>query len=99
MMRRLLFELLIFMLPFVGFMIWRRAQILRGRPAPTWPWLMLVGVGFVLVAGSVAFEALTGRHEGQIYVPSEVQADGTVVPGHYVPKPALPTSPPESPPK
>ena len=89
MIRRILLDLLLFLLPFVLYAIyWRLAR--KGDPeqaARPHPWAMLFIAGLALVAASFVWLGLTeGEHEKGVYVPPHNE-NGKVVPGHIEKKP------------
>jgi hypothetical protein len=86
--RVLLVRLLLFAAPFVGWFVWREVARRTGRPMGSTPWAWLVAAGALLAALSLAATALfhIGPDTGT-YVPAEVRADGTIAPGHFVPRP------------
>jgi heme/copper-type cytochrome/quinol oxidase subunit 3 len=89
MIRRLLIDLLLFLLPFALYGIyWRLAR--KGDPkqaAKPHPWAMLFIAGLALVAASFVWLGLTEGTRGQgVYVPAHTE-DGKVVPGRIEKKP------------
>jgi Family of unknown function (DUF6111) len=89
MIRRILFDLLLFLSPFVLYGIyWRLAR--KGDPAQAQrphPWALLFICGLVLVAASFVWLGLTeGEGTGGVYVPPH-DVNGHVVPGHVEKKP------------
>jgi hypothetical protein len=84
MIRRALFDLLLFVSPFVLYALYLRLapKTEPNAPGRTHPWTLLFGTGLVLVVLSFL---LLGFEEGQgergIYVPPHVE-NGQVVPGH-----------------
>lgn len=107
-MTRVLYEVLLFALPFIVFFsyaVWansrRRA---RGDDPLQTPWYWLVVLGLVFaIAGFFIISATQPAHTGR-YIPAQVGPDGKIIPGHYegdggppvVPPPHAP--PPEPPP-
>jgi hypothetical protein len=98
MTRRILFELMLFVLPFVAFWVWRWARGRAGAPLPSWPWIKLVAAGLVIVTISITVQSLTQpRHVNERWVPAQVGPDGQLIPGRFEPvdptTPALPPPP------
>jgi len=86
MIRRILFEMLLFLLPFalyaVYWKLWTREE---NAPAPRHPWTILFASGLGLVAASFLIWGITeGAGEAGRYVPPHVE-DGRIVPGHVEP--------------
>ncbi len=81
MLRILLFYILPFLLPFVGFFTYRYL-VTRGQPLlQSTPWFVLSAAGLALVSVSLVTLALTGGWErGGDYVPPRIE-DGRIVPG------------------
>jgi hypothetical protein len=82
MIRRVLFEVLLFLTPFAlyGAYWW-----LSGRTSRKHPWPTLFVIGLVLVVLSFIWWALSeGDGPGGVYVPPHVE-DGRVVPGRVEP--------------
>ena len=86
MIRRLLFETLLFLLPFALYGIyWRLSERDESAPKPVHPWTVLFASGLSLVAASFLIWGITeGAGEQGVYVPPHVE-NGRVVPGHVVP--------------
>ncbi|HXJ02140.1 MAG TPA: DUF6111 family protein [Micropepsaceae bacterium] len=86
MIRRIFFEMLLFLLPFALYgAYWRLSKREETAPAPRHPWTILFASGLVLVAASFLFWGITeGSGEQGKYVPPHV-VDGRVVPGHVEP--------------
>ena len=86
MIRRFLYELLLFLLPFALYAAYLRVS--KGEevgPARSHPWTMLFISGLVLVAASFLILGLVeGAGQRGTYVPPHVE-DGRVVPGHVEP--------------
>jgi hypothetical protein len=87
MIRRILYEVLLFLLPFALYGIyWRLSG--RGRPEEAQrphPWVTLFICGLVLVAASFFFWAYEdGEATDGTYVPPHVE-DGRIVPGRVEP--------------
>ena len=78
-------------LPFVGWILWRRLSRSAQHPSQSmreapWHWLGLAGVVLVAVTlGSIAL--FTGGTPGEVYQPPRV-VDGEVLPGRH--RPAAP---------
>jgi len=89
MIRRIAFEILLFLLPFALYgAYWRLAKRDETEPAPAHPWTILFASGLVLVTASFLIWGITeGAGEQGVYVAPHVQ-DGRVVPGHV--EPSLP---------
>ena len=88
MIRRILFETLLFLLPFALYGAYLRlAKRDENAPAPQHPWTILFASGLVLVAASFLIWGITeGAGEQGVYVPPHVE-NGRVVPGHVEPGP------------
>jgi len=86
--RILLIRLAIFLLPFLGWALWRAIALRRGRTVGRAPWAWLIGGGALLVALSLVVTVLVpaGPDTGT-YVPGQVGPDGRVTAGHFVPRP------------
>lgn len=89
MIRRILFDLLLFLLPFALYAIyWRLAR--KGDPeqaARPHPWAVLFISGLLLVAASFVWLGLTEGEKGNgVYVPPRSE-NGRIVPGHIEKKP------------
>jgi hypothetical protein len=83
-LRILLPRLLLFILPFALWFVWRRIALRTGRPMGSAPWTWLIAVGALLVAASLlATVAFQPDNRGETYVPAEVGADGRVAPGRF----------------
>ena len=85
MIRRILYELLLFLSPFALYAAyWRlaaREQAEGVRHAHPWTWLFASGL--LLVAASLVYWGLTaGEPADRTYVPPHVE-NGQVVPGHF----------------
>lgn len=84
MMRRILYEFLLFILPFVAYGIWWRYALRHRDDAhlQKTPWARLVIVGLSLVVASFFFWRWEeGDHRDGTYVPARVK-DGKIIPGH-----------------
>lgn len=90
MIRRILFDLLLFLLPFALYAIyWRLAR--KGDPvqaARPHPWAVLFICGLGLVAASFVWLGFTegDRNKNGVYVPPHSE-NGRIVPGHIEKKP------------
>ena len=82
MIRRLMFDILLFLLPFALYgLYWRFSPSPNGRNA-NHPWSYLLISGLVLVAASFVVLGVTeGSGQQGIYTPAHVE-NGRVVPGH-----------------
>jgi hypothetical protein len=106
--QRALVELLLFLIPFAVFLIYRAAsRDLRIRDP--WPWTRLVIIGAVIaILGLILPPLLAPRETGKCYDPIRREANGTVVPPKEIPcvnasmpggqtEPVTPTTPPVAP--
>ena len=87
MMRRVLFETLLFLLPFGLYALyWRLSQMKEGQaPSHAHPWTILFASGLGLVIVSFLFWGITeGAGEKGVYVPPHLE-DGVIVPGRVEP--------------
>ena len=86
MIRRIVYDLLLFLLPFALYgLYWRVSGAERG--ARSHPWTLLFIAGLLLVIASFVLWGLTdGESRDGIYVPPHV-VNGEVVPGHVEPSP------------
>jgi hypothetical protein len=86
MIRRIAFELLLFLLPFALYGAYLRlAKRDEEAPARPHPWTILFTSGLVLVAASFLIWGITeGAGQQGVYVAPHVE-DGRVVPGHVEP--------------
>jgi hypothetical protein len=86
MIRRIFYELLLFLLPFALYgAYWRLAKRDETAPSHAHPWTVLFASGLVLVAASFVVWGITeGAGEQGIYVAPHVE-NGRVVPGHVEP--------------
>jgi len=82
MIRRFLFEMLLFLLPFALYgLYWRLTRRSATAPAAAHPWSVLFVSGLVLVAASFVIWGVTeGSGKQGVYVPPHV-VNGEVVPG------------------
>ncbi len=87
MLRKLVFQLLPFLLPFVLYAGWlalaRRKAGASGSALAPWPrghgvWLMIAGVGLVILS-FVAVALFTGTEVGGTYLPPRLE-DGQILP-------------------
>lgn len=87
MLRIVLFYLLPFLLPFIGYFTYR-FLVTRGQPLlQQTPWFVLSILGMLLVIASLVWLALTGGwDEAGEYVPPHME-DGRIVPGTVRPLP------------
>ncbi len=91
-----LLEALLFLLPLLGYLFWRRAN---PGVEPGLRLVLAAAAGVVLVLGSLLWFGLSRSLDAGVYVPPHVQ-DGVVVPGHTEPvrpSPARPSPTPASP--
>jgi hypothetical protein len=86
MIRRIFFEILLFLLPFGLYgAYWRLAKRDETAPAARHPWTILFTSGLVLVAASFLIWGITeGSGQQGVYVAPHVE-NGRVVPGHVEP--------------
>ena len=82
MIRAVIEELLLFLLPFAGFALWlafrRRSPLARANWDGNVSWLVIAGLGLAIV-GLLATALLTPRKMGA-YVPARME-NGQLVPG------------------
>ncbi len=85
MIRFVLTQLILFLLPFIGYGVWlflnNRAKSLRHWGRGPLLALSLSGLALTLV-GAVFIERIGNVPDGANYVPAQFR-DGVVVPGHY----------------
>ena len=88
MIRVIVTQVVLFLLPFIGFFVyrlathgWTGARIASFGPARSY--LILAG-GLLVLAGFIFF-ALTGGESTGVYVPTQYQ-DGKLVPGGFRPR-------------
>ena len=88
MIRRFMFELLLFLTPFALYAAYLKVSKYDAeKPPHPHPWTSLFVVGLVLVAGSFVIWGVTeGAGQLGTYVPPHVE-NGHVVPGHVDPNP------------
>lgn len=86
MIRRIFYEVLLFLLPFALYAAyWRLAKREEVEPRPAHPWTVLFASGLVLVAASFLIWGITeGAGEQGVYVAPHVE-NGRVVPGRVEP--------------
>lgn len=85
MIRRILYEVLLFLLPFALYGVYWRLSGGKGGESRRHPWTTLFIVGLVLVIASFFLWAYEdGEPREGTYVPPHVQ-DGRIVPGHVEP--------------
>jgi hypothetical protein len=85
MTQRILVELLLFLVPFAVFLIYRAAsRDLRIRDQ--WPWTRLVVIGSVIaILGLIIPPLLEPRQDDKCFDPTRLTADGVVVPPREIP--------------
>lgn len=92
--RIVLIRLLLVVLPFAIWFLWRAWARRSGREMGSTPYAWLFAAGAVLVGlsliGTVVFHPDNRRER---YVPGEVKADGSVSRGYFEPAPASPRKP------
>ncbi len=85
MARIVLIQLLLFLLPFIGYAAWlflnRKAQSSENWRGGPIVWLLLGGA-LLAVAGLIALVSFDAAPEGTQYKPAEYR-DGVFIPGHY----------------
>ena len=83
MIRRFLYEALLFLLPFALYAVYLRlAERDQSASVRKHPWTFLFASGLVLVAASFVIWGVTeGSGQQGVYVPPHVE-NGRVVPGH-----------------
>jgi hypothetical protein len=86
MIRRIAFEVLLFLLPFALYGAYLRlAKGEEVQPREAHPWTVLFASGLALVAASFLIWGITeGAGQQGVYVPPHVE-NGRVVPGHVEP--------------
>jgi hypothetical protein len=86
MIRRIAFELLLFLLPFGLYAAYLRlSKREEALPKEAHPWTVLFASGLALVAASFLIWGITeGAGQQGVYVPPHVE-NGRVVPGHVDP--------------
>jgi hypothetical protein len=76
-------ELLLFLTPFVAFLVWWLSASAGG---PSWPLLIGTGCVLVLLVGVLVWLSRENAlPPNAAYVPAELQ-DGRIVPGHAAPR-------------
>ena len=82
MIRRILFDVLLFLLPFALYGLYWRFSAKSGARSTAHPWNYLLISGLVLVAASFVVLGVTeGSGQQGVYVPAHVE-NGRVIPGH-----------------
>ncbi len=76
-------EILLFLLPFFAFWLWRRLNP-QIEPGPIVPVLLAVGAVCAL-AGGLWYGLSRSMQGGTVYVPPHLE-DGRIVPGHAEPR-------------
>lgn len=95
-MRQLLINGLLFLLPFLMWVIYVRA-VQRGQLSTKGPWLRLAAVGVVLIGASVLYLRFSvDAPADSVYVPSHME-DGQLVKGKHVPAPVEAAPPVDEP--
>ena len=86
MIRRIAFEVLLFLLPFALYAVyWRLLKREEVEPQPAHPWTVLFASGLALVAASFLIWGITeGAGQQGVYIPPHVE-NGRVVPGQVEP--------------
>ena len=84
---RIVYEILLFLLPFVAFFTYarwaNRRRATNGKDPLQTPWFWLVALGLVLaIGGFFAMRALIPEHTGH-YIPATIGPDGKLIPGHF----------------
>ena len=88
MIRRILFDVLLFLLPFAIYGLYWRFSPNPGTRTAAHPWSYLLISGLMLVAASfVVWGIAEGSGQQGIYVPAHLE-NGHVVPGHVETAPA-----------
>lgn len=78
-----LIELLLFLLPFAAYALWRRLNP-QVEPEPRLVLLALLGIGLGLAA-AVWYGLSVSMEPGTVYVPAQLTEDGRIVPGRAEP--------------
>ncbi|MFO1069394.1 MAG: DUF6111 family protein [Geminicoccaceae bacterium] len=88
-MARVLVEFLLpLAAPFLLYLLWRWLVTRGGRVVARIPWFALTLAGLALAALTFVGLVLTsGSGPASVYVPAHME-DGTLVPGHFDPRPA-----------
>ena len=85
MLRVILWQILLFLLPFFGYALWlwlnKKAHVSEHWRNGPMGWLTLAGVALVVV-GLIVFATDRQAPEGKEYRPAEMR-DGVFVPGRY----------------
>jgi heme A synthase len=83
-LRLVIFRGALLALPFVVWFLWRAWARRTGREMGSTPWSWLFAIGAALVGISLMATALFHTdNRGEVYVPGEATADGTVTEGHF----------------
>ena len=83
----ILFRLLLAVVPFAVYFIWRRLAERSGKPMGSTPWAWLIFAGALLAGLSLmATVAFHPDNRSEHYVPAEPDASGSVSPGHFEPE-------------
>ncbi|MEM0906395.1 MAG: DUF6111 family protein [Pseudomonadota bacterium] len=88
MIRVIITQIVLFLLPFVAFFVYRlTTQGWTGAKVSSWgrATFYLIVAGGVLVAAGFIFLALTGNDSGGVYVPIQFE-DGQLIPGAFRPR-------------
>ncbi len=80
-----LIEVLLFLLPFAAYALWRRFNPGR-EPEPRFVLLALIGIGLGF-AGAIWYGLSVSMERGTVYIPAELGPDGQIRPGRAVPAP------------
>jgi hypothetical protein len=86
MIRIWLLRAVLIAVPFAAWYVYTRFVPAEERRAPPWPWLLLAGVALV-AASTVVTVLVREDNRDAVYVPGEVQPDGSVSEGRFVEKP------------
>lgn len=88
MIRRIIFDLLLFLLPFALYGVYWRLSPTPSSRGANHPWSYLLISGLVLVAASFVVWGVTeGSGTRGLYVPAHLE-NGHIIPGHVVTAPA-----------
>jgi drug/metabolite transporter (DMT)-like permease len=80
----LLIELLLFVTPFAGFLLWRRLN--PGRPVPARVvWLLAAGI-LCGLGGAIWYGFSVSIAPDSVYVPAQLGPDGQVIPHRSEPR-------------
>jgi hypothetical protein len=70
--------------PFAVWFIWREVARRSGRAMGSTPWAWLFAIGALLMGGSLMATAIFHPdNRGEVYVPGEPMADGSVSSAHF----------------